>query len=48
VAKDIRYTKIVALKSVNNNEVLDTLLMLFERKIDVILDHEIFIAVYSV
>ena len=46
-ANDIKYNKIIALKSINNNEVLDTLLMLFQKKIDVILDNEILIAVYS-
>ena len=46
-ANDIKYNKIIALKSINNNEVLDTLLMLFQKKIDMILDNEILIAVYS-
>jgi len=46
-ANDIKYNKIIALKSINNNEVLDTLLLLFQKRIDVILDDEILIAVYS-
>lgn len=46
-ANDIKYNRIIALKSINNNEVLDTLLMLFQKKIDMILDNEILIAVYS-
>ena len=46
-ANDIKYNKIIALKSINKNEVLDTLLLLFQKRIDVILDDEILIAVYS-
>ena len=46
-ANDIKYNRIIALKSINNNEVLDTLLLLFQKRIDVILDDEILIAVYS-
>ena len=44
---DIKYSKIIALKTINNNEVIDALLMLFNRKIDVISDNQILIAVYS-
>jgi len=45
-ANDINYSKIIALKTINNNEVLDTYLMLFERKIELIWDNEILKAVY--
>ena len=36
----------IALKTINNNEVLDTYLMLFDRKIELIWDNEILKAVY--
>ena len=44
---ELQYSKIIALKTINNNEVIDAYLMLFNRKIDVISDNQILIAVYS-